>query len=107
MEAYIKQTIGEIGNDKGIRLLDYEAVIDHVHLLIEIGADENLSAVVKLLKGTSSRRVFQKFAELKLDARTSNFWQRRYGSKIVEPNSLSTVSKYIRTQKERLEKYER
>ena len=59
-----------------------------------------------LLKGASSRKVFQRFPELKLDAGVNHFWQKRYGSKVIEPRVLATVSGYIRTQKERLEKFE-
>ncbi len=107
VEPYIKRVIGEIAKSKGIRLLDYETVVDHVHLLLEVELDEDLSSVVKLLKGISSRRVFQEFPELKMDAETNNFWQKHYGSKTVEIGALAVTKEYVRTQKERLDKFER
>jgi len=42
-----------------------------------------------------------------MDAGITHFWQKRYGAKPVEPSALTGVRNYIRTQKKRLEKYER
>ena len=58
-----------------------------------------------MLKGASARRVFQEIPELKLDAHTEHFWQKRFGSKLVPPQAIATVKRYVETQKERLEKY--
>ena len=107
IEEHVKQAIKDIAQRNTITLLEYETVVDHVHLLLELGPKENLSRVMNLLKGASSRKVFQRFPELKLDAGVNHFWQKRYGSKIIESRVLATVSGYIRTQKERLEKFER
>jgi REP element-mobilizing transposase RayT len=62
---------------------------------------------MNLLKGTSARRLFQRFPELKLDAHTLSFWQRGYGSKSVPLTAAVVTATYIRTQWERLEGYER
>ncbi len=107
VQEYAKEMLVRIAQEKGLRLLEYETVVDHVHLLLELGPEESLSKALNLLKGTSSRKVFQQFPDLKLDAGVNHFWQKRYGSKIVEPNALPKVSGYIRTQNERLEKFDR
>lgn len=42
-----------------------------------------------------------------MDAGISNFWQVGYGSKLVEPEAKEQTLRYIRTQWDRLEKYDR
>ena len=60
-----------------------------------------------MLKGVSSRRVFERFPELRLDAHTNSLWQAGYGSKIIPPSAVATLRKYIKTQWDRLDGYER
>jgi putative transposase len=96
-----------VAKDKNIRLLECEIIVDHVHLLVLAEDRTRLSTAMNLLKGVTSRRIFQRFPELKLDARVGAFWQHRYGAKLVSEAAAATVGRYIRTQWDRLEKYER
>ena len=107
VEKDMKQAIADVARRHGITLLEHETVVDHVHLLLELERERSLSRVMHLLKGRSSRKVFQRFPELKLDAGVNHFWQRRYGAKSVEPSALATTARYIRTQKERMEHFDR
>jgi REP element-mobilizing transposase RayT len=59
------------------------------------------------LKGVSARRLFEAFPELKLDAHTNHFWQQGYGSKLVAPGALNATKRYIQTQWERTDSFER
>ena len=59
------------------------------------------------IKGTSSRRLFQQLPELKMDIGMNSFWQHRYGWTMVDDGAVPSVAGYIRTQKDRLEKYVR
>ena len=107
VEEHVRRFLNEIAQEKGIRLLEYETMVDHVHLLLQLGSEDNMSRIVNLLKGASARKVFQRFSELKLDTGVNHFWQKRYGTRVVEPRTLATVASYIRTQQERPEKFER
>jgi putative transposase len=89
-----------------IRLLECEGVIDHFHLLLELHKLDELPRAMNLLKGASAHAIFREMPLLKLDLHTRNFWQVGYGSKVVPPAATSTVRRYIRTQWDRLEKYE-
>ena len=102
-----EQAIWEVAKKDGIRLLACKGVIDHVHLLIELDSREQLPGAMKALKGKSAHAVFQQIPDLKMDAQTSNLWQRGYGWKPVEPGAEGTVRQYIRTQMDRLEKFAR
>jgi len=105
--AAAKEIVGQIADEKGIRLIESEAIVDHMHLLLVLSAKAELPTTTMLLKGISARRLFEHFPELKLDAHTNSFWQTGYGSKLVPGSALSITRDYIRTQWDRLEDYDR
>ena len=90
-----RRLLREIASAKGIELLECEAIVDHVHLLLDLSDKAQLPNAMMNLKGVSARRLFERFPELKLDVQTNNFWQIGYGSKIVAPNAVSTTKRYI------------
>ena len=100
-----KEAIRTVAIEKGIDLLECEVMVEHVHLLVRPGR-MGLPWTMKLLKGCSSYEVFRQFPELKLDAEADALWQRGYGAKLVPGEALEIVRRYVRTQDERLAKYE-
>jgi len=96
-----------VAKEKNIALSECEVIVDHVHLLISTEDRTRLSTAMNLLKGVTSRQIFQRFPELKLDAGVGAFWQHRYGAELVSEAAAVTVGDYIRTQWNRLDKYER
>ncbi len=102
-----ERALWEIAARDKIRLLECKTAIDHAHLLLEATSDEHLPVLMKALKGKSAHRVFQQVPELKLDGRTEHVSQRGYAWKRVPARAEMTVRRYIRTQMERLEKFER
>ncbi len=102
-----KDLIREVASEKGISLIECETAIDHVHLLLRLQPHQTLSKVMNLIKGISSRKLHLAYPDLKLDTHSHHLWQRGYNFTIVEPGSLTTRRQYVRTQKERLEKFER
>jgi putative transposase len=102
-----KRELKGIAATKGISLLECEAVVDHVHLLLDVPDKTRLPRVMNDLKGVSARRLFEAFPELKLDAHTNHFWQQGYGSKLVAPGALNATKRYIQTQWERTDSFER
>jgi len=102
-----ERALQEIAATDQIDLLECATAIDHVHLLVEAKSEQMLPAMMKALKGKSAHHVFQQVPELKLDAGTEHLWQRGYAWKLVPPDAEMTVRRYIRTQSDRLEKFER
>lgn len=102
-----KKLLRAVADEKGVQLIESETMVDHVHLLVEAEDQVHLSRVMNLLKGTSSRRLFQRFPQLKPDLGVSSFWQHRYAAKEVPPTAEPAVSRYIHTQWDRLKSYER
>jgi putative transposase len=96
----------DIAAEKGISLVESEAIVDHVHLLLRLDRLGDLPRTMMLLKGVSARRIFEEFPELKLDAQTQSLWESGYGSRLVSESKVATVRRYIATQWERLEDYD-
>jgi putative transposase len=99
--------ISAAAEQHGIRLIEREAVVDHVHLLLELDDAAHLPKAMNLIKGASARRIFQRFPDIRLDAHISSFWQAKYAFKEVPRGGEQAVREYIRTQWDRLEKYAR
>ena len=107
VEDTIKELVACIAREKSIDLVEFETCIDHMHVLLRASDRIELSRAMNFIKGLSSKRLFEQMPELNMDIEMNNFWQRRYGWKPVAEEERETVVRYIRTQKERLEKYER
>jgi putative transposase len=102
-----REEIAKAALQHSIHLIEHEAIVDHVHLLLEGDDPMTLSKAMNYVKGTSARRIFKRFPELKLDAHTTSLWQSHYGSKLIPEEARATVTQYIRTQWDRLEEFER
>ena len=107
IEDLVKELIEAVAREKKIDLIECETMVDHVHVLLRVKDRAALSRAMNFIKGASSRKLFQRLPELKLDIGMNNFWQHRYGFKLVPDGARATVARYIRTQKERPQKYER
>jgi putative transposase len=105
VDARAKSLFRQIAFEKGIELRECETMVDHAHLLLS-ARPEGLTRDVKLLKGISARRLLQEFPDIRLDARTDNFWQRGFGCRELGDDARG-VAWYIRTQKRRPSAYDR
>jgi putative transposase len=106
LDDVVKELVVEVAREKGIELLECETAMDHMHLLVRAADRSALSRAMNNIKGLSAYRLFKMMPELKLDIGMNNFWQHRYGSKVVPEGGRQAVATYVRTQKDRLEKYE-
>ena len=102
-----REVIAQVAAEKQIKLIESEAIIDHVHLLLDLPDEAALPRTMMLLRGVSARRLLERFPSIRLDAHTESFWQAGYGSKLVPSSAVSTVQNYIQTQWDRLESYDR
>jgi putative transposase len=88
----------EVATAKGINILQLEAIEDHVHILLRLTPDQALPDVMHDLKGRTAREVFRTFPELPLDMKSNSLWQRSYGWRVVPPEQIRAVQRYIATQ---------
>ena len=99
IDRRIHELFKQISKDKNIRLFASGSLPDHAHLLIGLKNDQDLSWAIKMLKGISSRRIFQEIKLLKQDFKINNFWARRYGAKEIALEGLQSVINYVNNQK--------
>ena len=102
IDTTIHELFKQIAVEKKIKLLASGSLPDHMHLLIGLENNQDLSWAVKIFKGISARRIFQEFKSLPQDLRINNFWGRRYGSKLVPEGALKTTLNYVLKQKKDL-----
>jgi len=79
--------------EKGIKILIVNGVEDHLHCLIQMHPLQNLSGLVKQIKGESSRWI----NENKLVAGDFE-WQDGYAAYTVSPNGVKKMMNYIHNQ---------
>lgn len=81
------------------KALEVNGEADHVHLLIDLHPDNNISQLVASLKGASSRIIRAEFAELvgKVYSKPV-FWSSSYYAASCGGAPIEKIKKYIATQ---------
>ena len=99
----IKKDIGEIlrklCTQKGVEIIEAEACVDHIHMLVSIPPYLSIAQFMGYLKGKSSLMIFDRHANLKYKYGGRSFWCRGYYVDTVGRNK-KVIAEYIRTQLE-------
>lgn len=78
----IKDTLIQIlillSEEMEIKIIEINADLDHVHLLISCKPQHYIPDIIKRLKGTSARWLFQIFPELKQQLYGGHLWNPSY-----------------------------
>ncbi len=82
---------------KKIEILEADACLDHIHMLISIPPKYSVSQIVGYLKGKSSLIIFDKFANLKYKYGNRHFWCKGYYVSTVGRNEKK-ITEYIQNQ---------
>ncbi len=90
----LDSVLREIGEDKGLDIIDLEIQPDHIHLFVSSPPKHSPSLLVNWFKGISSRQFNHNFDfEDKLE------WARGYYVGTAGEVSSATIQEYIRRQK--------
>ena len=99
----IKKDIGEIlrklCEQKGVEIIEAEACVDHIHMLVSIPPHISVSQFMGYLKVKSSLMIFDRHANLKYKYGSRHFWCRGYYVDTVGRNK-KVIAEYIRNQLE-------
>ena len=99
----IKRDIGEIlrklCEQKNVVIIEAEACIDHIHMLVSIPPHISISQFMGYLKGKSTLMIFDRHAHLKYKYGSRSFWCRGYYVDTVGRNKKA-IAEYIRNQLE-------
>ena len=97
----IKVDIGKIlrklCEQKGIEIIQAQACVDHIHMLVSIPPSLSVSQFVGYLKGKSSLMIFDRHANLKYKYGNRHFWCRGYYVDTVGRNK-KVIENYIKKQ---------
>ena len=97
----IKSDIGKIirtlCEQKGVEIIEVEACVDHIHLLVSIPPKISVSGFMGYLKGKSSLMIFDRHANLKYKYGNRHFWCKGYYVDTVGKNK-KVIAEYIRNQ---------
>lgn len=95
----VGKILREICNRNEIEIIEAEACVDHIHMLVSIPPKISVSRAMGILKGKSSLMIFDRFANLKYKYGNRHFWCRGYYVDTVGRNK-EAIAKYIRKQLE-------
>lgn len=97
----IRQDVGKIlrilCDRKGVEILEAEACVDHIHMLLRIPPKYSVSDIIGYLKGKSSLMIFERHANLKYRYGSRHFWCRGFYVDTVGKNEKK-IQEYIRNQ---------
>lgn len=82
---------------KGVEILEAEACIDHIHMLVSIPPKISVSSFIGYLKGKSSLMIFDRHANLKYKYGNRKFWCKGFYVDTVGRNKKA-IAEYIRNQ---------
>jgi putative transposase len=89
---------GQLAQEHGFQLLEYNSWLDHVHMLIFVRIGEDLSFVMNILKGTCAHHTFRECSDLKMQIHENHLWGWRFYAEEVPVEALDEVRQYIRDQ---------
>ncbi len=89
--TFLEQEIPRIGEVNAWMRGALNLQEDHVHLFLSAPPNPSPSQIAHTLKGTTARRVFQRFPEVKKQLWGGAFWSRSYSVGRVGEMSVDTV----------------
>ena len=99
----LRKDIGEIFrklcNEMKVEIIEAEACVDHIHMLVSIPPCMSISPFMGTLKSKSAWMLFDRHANLKYRYRNRNFWSRGYFVDTVGKNE-KLIAEYIKNQLE-------
>jgi putative transposase len=80
-----------------VEIIEAEACVDHIHMLVSIPPKISISSFMGYLKGKSSLMIFDQHANMKYRYGNREFWCRGYYVDTVGKNKKA-IEEYIRNQ---------
>ena len=97
LRADIGKILRKLCAEKKVEIIEAEACIDHVHMLVSIPPHLSVSQFMGFLKGKSTLMIFDRHANLKYKYGSRHFWCRGYYVDTVGKNK-KVIEEYIRNQ---------
>lgn len=95
----LTEILKELCEKLDVELLATENEVDHVHLVVRIKPDQQISKLVNSFKGVTARRLFQEFPSLKNRLWGGHLWSPSYFVVTVGGAPLDAIKKYVESQR--------
>ena len=97
IKADIGQILRKLCEFKGVEIIEANACVDHIHMLVSIPPKLSVSQFMGYLKGKSSLMIFDRHANLKYKYGNRQFWCKGYYVDTVGRNK-KVIEEYIKNQ---------
>ena len=97
IKADIGQILRKLCEIKKVEILEANACLDHIHMLVKIPPNLSVAQFMGYLKGKSSLMIFDRHANLKYKYGNRHFWCRGYYVDTVGRNEQK-IAEYVRNQ---------
>ena len=97
LRSVIGKILRKLCAEKKVEIIEAEACIDHVHMLVSMPPHLSVSQFMGFLKGKSTLMIFDCHANLKYKYGSRHFWCRGYYVDTVGKNKR-VIEEYIRNQ---------
>ena len=97
LRADIGHILRKLCEEKKVEIIEAEACVDHIHMLVSIPPHISIAQFMGYLKGKSTLMIFDRHANLKYKYGSRHFWCRGYYVDTVGRNK-KVIEEYIRNQ---------
>ena len=97
IKADIGAILRKLCEQRGVEIIEAQACVDHIHMMVSIPPNLSVAQFVGYLKGKSSLMIFDRHANLKYKYGNRHFWCRGYYVDTVGRNA-NVIEEYIRNQ---------
>ena len=97
IKADIGAILRKLCEQRGVEIIEAQACVDHIHMMVSIPPNLSVAQFVAYLKGKSSLMIFDRHANLKYKYGNRHFWCRGYYVDTVGRNA-KVIEEYIRNQ---------
>jgi putative transposase len=95
----IGKILRQLCRQKGVGILEGNAMLDHIHIVLSIPPKYSVAMVVGYLKGKSAIQIHREMLGVKKGFTGKNFWSRGYCVSTVGLDE-KTVREYVKNQEE-------
>ena len=95
----IGQILRKLCEQKGVEILEANAMPDHIHMLVSVPPYLSIAQFMGYIKGKSTLMIFDRHANLKYKYGSRHFWCRGYYVDTVGRNE-KVIREYIKNQTE-------
>jgi len=99
VQSRCRTIIEGLASGFSVRILEYNGEADHIHMLIKVKPQSQISKFVNSAKTVTSRLLKKEFPGIKKKLWQHKFWSRSYFVSSVGESTVAAVKTYIQDQK--------